>query len=434
MNRRQAILAGLGGAAAVLASGFPAQATARPARMVVFYSGNGTIHDAWAPPGTGGPLTELPPIVAPLAPHIEDVALIDGLRLQAGGVATNPHHLAFGCLLTGVDLVDGQFLDTQGNYYGSHGGPSVDQVIADSLAPPTPFRSLEIGVQSGKLYPSTSLSKVAARGPRQLLHPENDPFRLFDRVFGGGLPRQELSRIRAEKASVLDYAIEDLDQLQSALAREERARLEAHLDGLRSIERRLQVPMPACETPTLGAPFDIWTDDNFPEVARLHAELLALAFSCDLTRVATFMFSESSGQTVYRWLGVHSGHHDLSHAGDSDLVAREQLISINAWIAEQISHFASRLKELPDVGGSAYDNTLIVWANDLGKGNEHTLSDVPFVVLGGAGGAIAGQQHIRVSDRWHTDLLLTLCHAMGVPRATFGAPESNQGPITELLT
>lgn len=428
---RRALLGSLTGTAAVLAAGLPTRAPAggAPLRLVILYSGNGTIHDAWLP----GPDLELGPVLAPLAPFRDDMVVIDGLSIFAGGPAGNPHHLGFGCLLTGERLVNGQYLDNQGNYYGSHGGPTVDQVIADALATPTPFRTLEVGVQSGKLYPNTSMSKLAARGPGQLLPAESDPFRLFDRVFGGNRSPEELARLRADKASVLDFAMRDLARIQPTLASEERVRIDAHLDAVRRVEQRLQAPFPECERFDPGTPFDVWDNDRFPEVADLQLELLATAFACDQTRVSTFMFSESGSQTVYSWLGVAGGHHDISHAGDSDLVAQDNLVAINAWVAGRIARFAARLQELPDVAGSVYDNTLLVWANDLGKGNEHTLSDVPFVLLGGAGGRVRGGQLVRVQRRRHNDLLLTLCHAMGVPLASFGDAEANQGVLSDVL-
>ncbi len=423
---RRALLASLGGTAATLAAFLPwrppARAAGAPRRFVIAYSGNGTIRESFEP----GPDFELSPILSPFEPHREDLVVVDGLSLWAGGAAGNEHHMAFGCLLTGEHLVEAQFFDLEGNYYGSHGGPTVDQVIADGLNAQTAFHSLQLGVQSGKDYGSTSMSKLSARGPRELLHPEIDPFRLFDRVFGGSRSADELATIRRQKSSVLDYARHQLDDLTPKLSREEQVRLQAHMDAVRSIERRMQLPVPECEPFEPGAPFDIWANDNFPQVAELQLDLLATALACDQTRVASFMFSESTSQTIYNWLGVSGGHHDISHAGDSDELARGDMVAINTWVAEQLSRFASKLKELPDVAGSVYDNTLVVWVNDFNKGNEHTMTGVPFVMLGGAGGAVRGGQYlVYEGSRWHNDFLRTLCHAMGVPVKAFGAPEAN---------
>ena len=72
----------------------------------------------------------------------------------------------------------------------------------------------------------------------------------------------------------------------------------------------------------------------------------------------------------------------MSHNPDSDQKSQEKLIKINRWYCEQMAYLAKRLAETPEPGGggSLLDNTLIVWTNELGKGNSHTLNDIPFVL------------------------------------------------------
>ena len=50
-----------------------------------------------------------------------------------------------------------------------------------------------------------------------------------------------------------------------------------------------------------------------------------------------------------------------------------------------MAYLVDRLANTPEPGGpgSLLDNTLIVWTNELGKGNSHTLDDIPFVLVGG---------------------------------------------------
>ena len=76
-----------------------------------------------------------------------------------------------------------------------------------------------------------------------------------------------------------------------------------------------------------------------------------------------------------RWIEINEGHHELSHNPDSDKKSQEKLIKINKWYCEQMAYLAKRLAETPEPGGggSLLDNTLIVWTNELGKGNSHTL-------------------------------------------------------------
>jgi hypothetical protein len=432
---RRSMLAGLAGTAAVLAAPFPrtraaeARAAAGAAkRLVILYAGNGTIRDKWLPTGTTTDFV-LGPILAPLAPFQDVLTVVDGIDLFTGGPAGNPHHLGFGCVLTGTELVEGEFLDNQGRVFGSHGGPTLDQVVADAVPAPTPFRSLEFGVQSGLYSGDSSMSKLSARGPGQLLPPDIDPYHVFDRVFGGSLSPEELTKVRSEQASVLDFAYQDLARITPKLGLEEQARLQIQLDAVRTVEARLQTVGPECDPPDPGIPLDIWDNDLFPVLADLQIELLAAALACDQTRVATFMFSEAASQTVYRWLGLTAPHHDLSHMGDSDTVAQASLVAIHTWVAERVAALATALQAVPDGAGSLLDSSLLLWVNDLGVGNVHSLTQVPFVLVGTAGGALPGGRFHSFPGRHQNDLLLAVAQAMGADLDTFGNTDANAGPL-----
>ena len=97
-------------------------------------------------------------------------------------------------------------------------------------------------------------------------------------------------------------------------------------------------------------------------------------FANDMMRVATLQFMRSVGQARMRWLDINDGHHSLSHKPDNDKSAYDKLLKINKWFAGELAYLCKRLKQTPEPGGqgSMFDNTLIVWVNELGKGNNHT--------------------------------------------------------------
>src|SRR5690606_29994710 len=143
-----------------------------------------------------------------------------------------------------------------------------------------------------------------------------------------------------------------------------------------------------CELPVLGEALDHMSTDNYPAVTRLQLDLLVMAFACDLTRASTFMWNGSTSGQTFPWLDINDGHHDLSHEGDSNGAAQNKLIQINAWYAEQFAYFVDRLAQIPEGDGTMLDNTIIVWANELGKGNSHTHTKIPFVMAGGRNAGI----------------------------------------------
>ncbi len=119
-------------------------------------------------------------------------------------------------------------------------------------------------------------------------------------------------------------------------------------------------------------------NDNIPKISKMQIDLMVNSFAADFARVATLQYTNSVGEAKMRWLGVDEGHHDLSHHEDSKQDSQEKLTKINRWYCEQVAYLAKRLAETPEPGGegSLLDNTLIVWTNELGKGNSHTLDNI----------------------------------------------------------
>ena len=82
--------------------------------------------------------------------------------------------------------------------------------------------------------------------------------------------------------------------------------------------------------------------------------------------------------------------------------------------------------------GSLLDNTLIVWTNELGKGNTHTLDNIPFV-HGRRRTRLPHGPIAQVPQRAAQSPALALAHAMGHEIKTFGNPDyCGAGPLTGL--
>ena len=79
------------------------------------------------------------------------------------------------------------------------------------------------------------------------------------------------------------------------------------------------------------------------------------------------------------------------------------------------------------------DNTLVIWTNELGKGNSHTLNDIPFVLVGGGLGFRMGRS-LRFRREAHNRLLLALAHGVGHPVETFGNARLCEGGVLSDLT
>jgi hypothetical protein len=109
---------------------------------------------------------------------------------------------------------------------------------------------------------------------------------------------------------------------------------------------------------------------------------------------------------------------------------------IYTWYATKLAGLLDRLAAVPEGAGTMLDNTLVVWGSELGKGNTHSFAQVPFVVAGGAGGAVRQGRFLQVAaGTTHNRLLVAMAQAMGATAIqTVGNTDTGAGPLAGLLT
>ena len=438
-SRREFLMAtGVSAAAANFVLGLPSLSFAAAAsesakkRLVFVFSPNGVIpKHFW--PDTQGADFELKRILQPLAELKDRMLTLHGVCNQIRGDGDG-HMRGIGCLLTGIELFPGDIQGGSDTPAGWSQGVSVDQHLKNQLqANPetrTRFGSLEFGVMVPNR--ADTWTRMSYAGPNQPVAPIDNPYRMFDRLYGQ-------TKNRATLASVLDVVSEDLKKLEQLASAEDRQLLRSHTEMVRKVEREIETELASSSdsvghaAPELPANVED-KNETMPQVAKMQMDLMVNSFAADFARVATFQITNSVGQPRMRWLGVDEGHHTLSHEPDSNEEAYEKLIKINTWYCEQVAYLAKRLAETPEPGGdgSLLDNTTIVWTNELGKGNSHTRNNIPFVLVGEG----LGFQMGRAMDFGrvpHNRLLMSFCEGMGHPVESFGNPDfCGDGPLSGL--
>ena len=448
---RRALLRGAGGVAiglpflGVMApQGRALAANMAPKRYINFFSPNGTIYSAWAPTAGASPTDfKLSRILAPLTPNQKNIVVLDGLSNVAGTHGPGDDHMrGMGTMLTGTELLPGTNVNAGQPGAGLAGGISVDQVVAQNIGKKTKISSLELGIESGSA--GTVWGYTSYTGPSQPLPPDNDPGSVFKRAFSdlGTSTSSAGQKLAAERKSILDAVIANYTQLDSKLGAEDRAKLDAHLSTVRDLETRVTAAGPAlssaCVKPAAPAG-DHQKNASFPTVAKLQMDLLVMAMACDVTRVASLQFEMSVGSTQFTWVdpAITRGHHDMSHDADSNADTKEKLTKINVWYAEQFNYLINALAAVPEPKadgsmGTMLDNTVIVWCNELAKGNVHSHSPQPFVLAGGAGGALQTGRLMHYDKISHNNLCVSLINMMGGNATTFGNPAYCSGPLSGL--
>ncbi|MBU6294464.1 MAG: DUF1552 domain-containing protein [Planctomycetes bacterium] len=397
-------------------------------RLVVMFSPNGVIPNAFWPDNQGDLV--LKEILQPLEPFRAKTLTLHGVCDKVRGDGDN-HMRGMGCLLTGVELFPGNIQGGSHTPAGWARGHSIDQEIKEFLqkdpATRTRFGSLEFGVMVPER--ADTWTRMVYSGPNRPVAPIDDPYLMFNKLYGRSKDRENL-------ASVLDEVGEDLARLKGRLGKDDRRLLEEHAGFVRDMEKELA----ASKAQGLGhaapeLPRGVREEnDNIPRLASMQADLLVNALKADFARVATLQFTNSVGMARMRWLGVEQGHHELSHEPDTNAEARAKLIKINIWFCQQMAALAKKLADTPEPNGtgSMLDHTTIVWTNELGKGNSHTLDDIPFVAVGGGLGFKTGRA-LKFPKVPHNRFLVSLANAFGHGIKSFGNPEfCKDGALTGL--
>jgi hypothetical protein len=404
-----------------------ANQTRRKRRMIIMFSPNGVVQNAFWPDEEGAKFT-LKESLAPLAPFQNRTLLLHGVCDKVRGDGDN-HMRGIGCLLTGVELYPGNVQGGSDTPAGWASGVSIDQEIRHHLqqdeATRTRFGSLEFGVMVPDR--ADTWSRMVYSGPNKPVTPIDDPYQMFAKLYGRMKDRELLG-------SVLDDLQDDLKKVSGAVSPEDRHLLDEHATFVREMEQELRSTADS-KIGHLVPEVDLGVKrqfENMPHLSKMQIDLMVNSFVNDFARVATLQYTNSVGGTKMRWLGVEEGHHELSHEPDSNEKAQKKLIKINHWFSEQLAYLAKRLSETPEPGGpgSLLDNTLIVWTNELGKGNSHTLDDIPFVLVGGGLDFQMGRS-LKLPKVPHNRLLLSLAHGFDHPIKKFGNPDfCGGGPLS----
>ncbi|SEK78756.1 Protein of unknown function [Stigmatella aurantiaca] len=436
---RRTLLRGLSGVAIALpfleAMEAHAAAPATPKRFVFVFSANGTIPPAWTPSGSETSF-QLGRILAPLEPHKSKLLLLDNLDMESAHHGPGDgHQKGMGHLLTGTELQNGDiFTGGDSEKVGWGGGISIDQEIAKRVGQNDRFPSLLFGVQTGG---ANIWSRMSYSGPGSPMPAEDNPRNAFNRIFANfNADPAGLAELRYRRHSVLDSTQEDFKKLRAQLGSTDLQKVDAHLTAIREIERRLDLEDHAvgasCVKPAQPATLDHTKNENFPAVGKLQMDLLVMALTCNLTKVATLQWSRSVSQVAFPWVGVTDRHHDLSHFGDSDAAVQEKITKINVWYAQQFAYLLTQMSKVQEGDRTLLDNTAVLWGNELGKGNSHSRRDVPFVMAGSCGGYFRTGRYLKYTNGWHNELYVSLLNAMGVQTNTFGNPAYCKGALPNL--
>src|SRR6266545_6146247 len=359
----------------------PGEKPAHPQRFAVLFMGNGVSPKNWSAKGNGAEM-ELSKSLEPLKPFRGKLNVIHGLFNKAAtGVGIHPGQT--GNILSGAALQKGAVLK---------GGVSIDQVLAHRLGDETPQPSLVLGCEQPITgYHETNFSMaysshISWQSPDSPVTMEVYPSLAFDSLFE--------NRGSKRTQSILDRVHDDASSLSRKISSEDSRKLDEFLTSVREVEKRVDrmrgdqakaeenardrgKPLLAMNRPDNGLPEDI------RDHMRLMADIVALAFQTDKSRVATLVLCRDLSGLFYPFLGVRKAHHSASHDDLSD-----DYESVARYYVSNLAYLASRLDAMPEGEGTVLDNTCLLYLSNMWSGSRHDNTKLPVLTVGGLGGTL----------------------------------------------
>ena len=398
-------------------------------RLIVMFSPNGTIPDQFWPDKTGEDF-EHKTILKPLEPFHDKMLVLKNLHNKVRGDGDN-HMRGMSCLLTGIELFPGNVMGGGNTPSGWPKGISIDREICKHLQSKedtrTRFGALHFGV--GVQDTADPWTRMSYDGPNQPVTPLADPYDAYRKLYGN-------VREKKQVRSVLDDLKGDLNKVANQLPESDRKLLIEHTKLVERMDKEYESGTSlnnlVAKPPELPEGLRN-QNDSLPQLGRLQIDMMVNSFVNDFARVATLQYTKSVGQAKMNWLEIDDKHHTLSHEPDKNKDAYDKLVRINTWFAEELAYLLKKLENTPEPGqkGSMLDHTLVIWTNELGKGNSHTLNNIPFVLAGNGFGFRMGRS-MNCENTAHNRFLLSLAHAVGHPLETFGNPAFCQGGPLDL--
>jgi hypothetical protein len=406
-----------------MASDREAKAAPNQAKRLLLFCTMGTYPPLWTPSTSGESITAWSAMTQPLSAVADNLVIVEGMP---SGNPNDGHGSS--------DSLTGQGF----GYYAINNVPvvkiSVDQFVAKNLIAQglnRPIASLLLGANTNE---NGGLSQFYGGANGGNLPTIGSPLSAYNTVFGAAMPAGSNSAqsLLQRRKSILDTITGEINGLESTLGSHEKEKLGTHLDSIRQLENKLQSSAASsCAPPAVpgaDSTFQYMGDMDALAADLIHQQILVSALACDITRVACLEYGNDQRLLVNApGLPYDDQHSGYIHSGAASNYAN--LVVFEAYLATQFVNIIHALEAVPDPLGSGgqtlLDNTLVVWARDMGDAQNHNQRSMRFVLAGGTGGYLKtapGGRYVSSTER-HERVLLNVCEAFGITNYTgFGDP------------
>lgn len=421
-------------------------ANAAPVFSMWVCCANGVVQDSWWPAEVGdlsGLAAEEDKATSILGDYADRLLMVRGVKFPGNNYSCG--HAIGACM-----VLTGKAPSGSGNGTTAS-GPSVDTVLAgevnaDGADPLALYSGLKEGYINERLsFRAAGQVRSAEGNPYQVLQ---DLLRVASPTSGGGTtpapapaPADEtaatVDEMTLRRKSVVDLVREELTTLQqrAGLSQADKDRLDQHITSLREVELDMTTmmaeaaPIVGCDDGLLdtagieAVQMTFRRNGMLETVAKLHYDLTAFAFACNVNRVATLQLGDGTDHTVYDVPSNSRGwnFHHISHRTQSDGSSGNDQTAAAAH-AEidrlRMETFKYALDKWNQAG--LFDNSFIYLTNHINDGPSHSFSNLPIIIAGSAGGQLKQGQYLDADGITNDKLLLALMNAAGSTASSFG--------------
>jgi Protein of unknown function (DUF1552) len=360
-----------------------------------------------------------------LSPHAANLLFLKGINYPNPGPKSCGH--AEGCVQTFTGLAPGS---TGNTAYAA--GASADTLIAKALNGNDP-----LALYSGtKGFIAERISFKAA-GAGQVRSADVNPYLLYSKVIGlagagtttpGTTPTtdpvaQELANRRKSINDLVRAELNDLKNMP-ALSAADKLRLDQHFQAIRDVEVTMgnmatgavcsAAGLPTTQYDALKSGF-AFNGAKMEDYVKLHLQIMAVAFGCNYSRVATLQWGDGTDGTKYDVpsnKGLGWTFHQLSHRIQSDSASGSNPT------AEAAHHEIDTLRmQSLLVGFDAFkahglqSNAQIVWTTTIADGPSHSTRGVPMIIWGSGGGYLKQGAFVDTAGAANAQILNTIMAA-----------------------
>jgi len=308
-------------------------------------------------------------------------------------------------------------------------GPTIDQVIAKVHGQNSLMPSMQIALEDpgsgssncGEGYSCVYTNCMSWTDPWSPNPMDLNPVVVYEKMFGFGASKEIQYKNRLRDQSILDSIMEKTKKMEKTLSAPDVVRIDQYFTNIREVERRIDLALSKSGSTSVEIDKPNGIPNNFHDHFNIMADLLAIAFQTDISRVGSMLMARDLTGRTYPMSEVPTlGFHSASHHGE-DPVRIKELSKINRYHNDMVASLAIKLSELEEGDGHILDSTLLAFGSNMGNPNQHQHHGTPLTFVGGKANGWKGNRHVAYETKTVTnsDVWVDVLNHFNIPENTF---------------